>query len=250
MQQLQLQHHNRQTWQNLLSGYQQQHTNISQECRRLQQELGATKQQQQELEALLQQENEIKAGFTYFQSLQATEEALGSKFKAHQQALNQRQELQEQQRQELSFLQGKIQQLQAQLDVLEQEEKEVLQVLKQQPDVEKGLAQLTVARSRLSELDQLQLQVSPLLQQQQQRQTRLDRAHAGLSARLDEINRQLKVQQQQRQPQLQQEISAIGNQILQLENKRVYQQRVREKGQERHTFWKTYKPKVAIIKLD
>lgn len=236
LQQLQLQHHNRQTWQNLLCGHQQQHTNISQECRRLQQELSAAKQQQQELEALLQQENEIKAGFTYFQSLQATEEALGSKFKAHQQALIQRQELQEQQRQELSFLQGKIQQLQAQLDVLEQEEKEVLQVLKQQPEVEKGLAQLTAARSRLSELDQLQLQVSPLIQQQQQRRTRLDRAHAGLSARLDEINRQLKVQQQQRQPQLQQEISAIGHQILQLENKRVYQQRVREKGQERHTF--------------
>jgi exonuclease SbcC len=75
-----------------------------------------------------------------------------------------------------------------------------------------------------------------LLQQQQQKQQKLDRARAGLTARLDEINRQVQVQQQQRQPQLQQEISAIANQILQLENKRVYQQRVREKGQERHDF--------------
>ena len=236
LQQLQLQHHNRQTWQKLLAGHQQQHYNISQECRRLQQELSAAKQQQNELQALLGQEKEITAGIAYFHSLQATEETLAGKFKANQQAQNQRQQLQEQQRQELSFLQSKIQQLQAQLEVLEQDEKDVLEILKQQPEVDKGLAQLQAVRSRLSELDQLQLQVSPLLQQQQQKQQKLDRARAGLTARLDEINRQVQVQQQQRQPELQQEISAIANQILQLENKRVYQERVREKGQERHSF--------------
>src|SRR6476469_7633193 len=236
LQQLQLQHHNRQTWQKLLAGHQQQHYNITQECRRLQQELSAAKQQQNELQALLGQENEITAGIAYFHSLQATEETLAGKFKANQQAQNQRQQLQEQQRQELSFLQSKIQQLQAQLEVLEQDEKDVLEILKQQPEVDKGLAQLQAVRSRLNELEQLQLQVSPLLQQQQQKQQKLDRARAGLTARLEEINRQVQVQQQQRQPQLQQEISAIANQILQLENKRVYQQRVREKGQERHDF--------------
>ncbi|MEG4585987.1 AAA family ATPase [Microcoleus sp. MOSTC5] len=236
LQQLQLQHHNRQTWQKLLAGHQQQHYNISQECRRLLQELSAAKQQQNELQALLGQEKEITEGIAYFHSLQATEETMAGKFKANQQAQNQRQQLQEQQRQELSFLQSKIQQLQAQLEVLEQDEKDVLEILKQQPEVDKGLAQLQAVRSRLNELEQLQLQVSPLLQQQQQKQQKLDRARAGLTARLDEIKRQVQVQQQQRQPQLQQEISAIGNQILQLENKRVYQQRVREKGQERHDF--------------
>ncbi len=236
LQQLQLQHHNRQTWQKLLAGHQQQHCNISQESRRLQQELSAAKQQENELQALLIQEKEITAGIAGFHSLQAVEDTLSGKFKANQQAQSQRQELQEQQREELSFLQSKIQQLQAQLDVLEQEEKDVLDVLKQQPDVDKGLAQLQAVRSRLNQLDQLQLQVSPLLSSQQQKQQKLDRARAGLTARLDEINRQVQVQQQQRQPQLQQEISAIANQILQLENKRVYQDRVREKGQERHDF--------------
>ncbi|MEG4325918.1 SMC family ATPase, partial [Microcoleus sp. herbarium5] len=175
LQQLQLQHHNRQTWQKLLAGHQQQHYNISQECRRLQQELSAAKQQQNELQALLEQEKEITAGIAYFHSLQATEETLAGKFKVNQQAQNQRQQLQEQQRQELSFLQSKIQQLQAQLDVLEQDEKDVLEILKQQPEVDKGLAQLQAVRSRLNELEQLQLQVSPLLQQQQQKQQKLDR---------------------------------------------------------------------------
>jgi exonuclease SbcC len=239
LQQLQMLHHHRQTWQKLIAGHQQQHDRISQECRRLQQELATAKQQQNELQALLNQENEIATGFAYFQGLQATEETLSGKFKAHQQALERRQQLQEQQRQELSLLANKIQQLQAQLDVLLQQEKEALDVLKQQPDVERGLAQLQAARSRLNELDKLQLQVSPLLQQQQQRQTELDRQHARLSARLEEITataRQLQVQQQRKQPQLQQEIVAIADRIVQLENKRVYQLRIRDKGQERHNF--------------
>ena len=141
LQQLQLQHHNRQTSQKFLAGYQQQHYNISQECRRLKQELAAEKQQENELKALLGQENEITAGIAYFHDLQATEEAQAGKFKVNQQAQSQRQQLQEQQRDELSFLQNKIQQLQAQLDVLEQDEKDVLDVLKQQPEVDKGLAQ-------------------------------------------------------------------------------------------------------------
>ncbi|MGL5058476.1 MAG: SbcC/MukB-like Walker B domain-containing protein, partial [Microcoleus sp.] len=239
LQQLQLLHHNRQTWQKLIAGHQQQHDRIFQECRRLQQELVAAKQQQNELQAMLNQENEIATGFAYFQGLQATEETLSGKFKAHQQAQNERQKLQEQQRQELSFLGNKIQQLQAQLDALSQQEKDVLDVLKQQPDVERGLAQLQAARSRLNDLDKLQLQVAPLLQQQQQRQTEVDRQHARMSARLEEMTaaaRQLQVQQQRKQPQLQQEISTIASQIVQLENKRVYQLRIRDKGQERHNF--------------
>ncbi|MCU0543129.1 MAG: AAA family ATPase [Oscillatoriaceae cyanobacterium Prado104] len=246
LQQLQLLHLNRQTWQKLIAGHQQQHDRIAQECRRLQQELATAKQQQNELQALLNQENEIATGFAYFQGLQATEETLAGKFKAHQQAQSQRQQLQEQQRQELSLLANKIQQLQAQLDAVEQQEKDVLDVLKQQPDVERGLAKLQAARSRLSELDKLQLQVSPLLQQQQQRQTELDRKHARLSARLEEItaaSRQLQVQQQRREPQLQQEIAAIASQIVQLENTRVYQQRIRDKGQERHNFLESLQAK-------
>ncbi|MGE5659713.1 MAG: exonuclease subunit SbcC [Actinomycetota bacterium] len=239
LQQLRTQQHNRHTWEKLLSGEQQQYNHLAQECRRLQQELATAKQQQQELQALLQQESEIAAGFTRLQTLQAAEETCSAKFKAHQEALSQRQLLQEQQRQQLSTLQGKIQQVQAQLDALEQQEREVQDVLRQQPEVEAGLAQLQASRSRLSQLDQLQSQVAPLLQQRQQLQAQIDRICARQSARLEELTaaiQTLRTNQQQRQPQLQQELAEIADRILQLENKRVYQQRVREKGQERHHF--------------
>ena len=133
-------------------------------------------------------------------------------------------------------MQSKIQQLQAQLDVLEQDEKDVLEILKQHPEVNKGLAQLQAVRSRLNELEQLQLQPRRCYNSSSKSNKSSIAPAPGLTARLDEINRQVQVQRRQRQPKLQQEISAIANQILQLENKRVYQQRVREKGQERHDF--------------
>ena len=242
LQQLQGQQHQRQTGEKLLIGQQQQHSNIAQECNRLQQELATVKQQQQEIQALLQQESEITTGLTLFQKLQIEEETLSAKFKAHQEAQNQRQQLQEQQRQILSQISGKIQQVQAQLEALEQQQKEVQDILSQQPEVEAGLAQLQAARTRLSQIDQLQLQVAPLLQRRQQLQSQLDRVHARLSARLEELNSRARSQQatyQQKQPELHRELQAVANHILQLENKRVYQQRVTEKGQERHHFLKS-----------
>ncbi|MDF0555769.1 AAA family ATPase [Kamptonema sp. UHCC 0994] len=242
LQQLQGQQHQRQTGEKLLIGQQQQQSNIAQECSRLQQEIATVKQQQQEIQALLQQESEITTGLNLFQKLQIEEETLSAKFKAHQEAQNQRQQLQEQQRQIVSQISGKIQQVQAQLEALEQQQKEVQDILSQQPEVEAGLAQLQAARTRLSKIDQLQLQVAPLLQRRQQLQTQLDRAHARLSARLEELNSRARSQQatyQQKQPQLYRELEAVANHILQLENKRVYQQRVTEKGQERDHFLKS-----------
>ena len=60
-----------------------------------------------------------------------------------------------------------------------------------------------------------------------------------MSARLEELNSrvsQLRQTQQQKQPQLQATLQKVIAEIAQLDNKRVYQERVREKGQERHQF--------------
>lgn len=239
LKQLQTQQHHRQTWEKLRHGQQQQYNNLAQECRRLQQELTTTQQQQDELLAVLQQENEIEAGYAHFQNLQTTEENLSAKFKTHQNVLTYRQQLQEKQRQQLQELEKKIQQYQAQLNALKQQEQENLDILSKRDNVEVALAKLQTARTKLSELDKLQLEVTPLLQQRQKLQTQLEREQARLSARLEELNnrvRQLRRNQQQKQPELQKALQEVVEEISQLNNKRVYQQRVREKGQERHQF--------------
>lgn len=238
-QQLQAQQHHRQAWEKLLTGQQQQHQTFSQDYRRLQQELVATQQQRQELEAVLEQETEIQTGYTHFQTLQTTEESLSSQFKLYQDYQQRRQQLQEEQRQYLNDLQQQIQTLEARLEALTQQEQDYLQILSQKPDIEVGLEQLQTARTRLNQFDQLQLEVTPLLQHRQRVQTELDRSQSRQQARLEELKTSVgKLQRtlKQHRPQLEEQLQIIANQITELDKKKVYQLRVREKGQERHQF--------------
>ena len=236
LQQLQASQHHRQTWEKLRQGQQQQYQTVSKDYQRLQQELNTTQQQQQELEAILKQASEIQAGYTQFQTLQATEERFSTKFKVYQEAQQNRQQLLEEKRQILQQLQQKIQNINVQLEGLVQQENEHLEVLKQRSEVEAGLLELQAARNHLSQLDELQIKVTPILQQRQQLQTQVDRASASCSARLEELSKSIHQVQHslQTHPELQQTLQQVNTQIKELEKKKVYQQRVREKGLERH----------------
>ncbi len=241
LKQLQNQQYQRQTWEKLRQGQQQQFQALSQDDQRLQQELKVTGQSLHELEAVLQQQPEIQAGHAQFQTLQATEEILSARFKTYQEIQQQRQQLQELKRQQLYDLQQQIQTVKTQLEGLKQQETECQQVLAKQEEVEAGLRALEAARTRLTHLDDLQLKVTPLLQQRQQIQTEIDRVQARYSARLEELLgsiQQLQNRLQTHQPQLQGTLHQIATQITHLENQQTYQKRVLEKGTECHNLLK------------
>ncbi|NJN57350.1 MAG: SMC family ATPase [Leptolyngbyaceae cyanobacterium SL_5_9] len=234
----QTQQQQRQTWQQQLTLQQQQQRHLTQDCQRLQKDLTTLHQQQQQIEVVLAEGEAIATGYAQFQALQAEEERQTAKFQAHQAAQTQRQQLQQQQAEALSTLKDQLRQVQAQLEALEQQEQEIQHTLSKADDVKAAVQQLNQARLRLSELDQLQVKVAPLLQRRQQVQSQLDRIETRLTARLEELHsltRQLETQQQ-RQPQLQQSVTAIAEKIEHLERRRIYQQRVREKGLERRSF--------------
>ncbi|MDZ7957199.1 MAG: SMC family ATPase [Aulosira sp. DedQUE10] len=238
LQSLQVVQHQRQTKVEQLSFVRQQYQNLTQDCDRLQKEQLAVKSQISELEKILSQEAEIKAGYLQYQSLQSQEEAFANKFAEFTRAGQSRQQKQQQLSKKINDIERQLQQAQAQLEALQQQEREIQQTLTKSGDVEAGLAQLTVARQRVAHLDQLQMQVSPLLQQRTILQSQLDRFHAGLVARIEQLvttENQLQ-RQQHRQPQLQQAVMDVAIQIDELEKKRVYLQRVQEKGQERRHF--------------
>ncbi|MCL6433470.1 MAG: AAA family ATPase [Leptolyngbyaceae cyanobacterium HOT.MB2.61] len=238
LQAFQLIQHQRQTWQQELTWQQQQQRILAQDCQRLQQELAAAQQQQQNLEALFQQEGAIAAGYHHFQSLQAQEEILAGKQKTHQTIQTQRQQYQQQQTATITQLHSKLQHTQAQLEVLLQQEGDIQRILSKATDIEAALAQLQQARMHASQMDQLQAQVTPLLQRRQQIQSQIDRIQTRLIARLEELRtsaRQLQAQQE-RQPRLKQAILEVSDRITTLEERRAYQQQVREKGLERRSF--------------
>ena len=237
LQQLQQVGHQRQTWQQQLGWQQQQDRNLTQECDRYQQEISATRRQQQQLEALLDKENDIIAGYDQYVKVQAAEEALASKFQAYAQAEQQRQVLEQQLLKEINEINLLLRQTQAQLEALGQQKQEIGETLSSAGEVAAALEQLHKSRSRLSQMDGLQLTVSPLLQRRACLQTELDRAHARLSARSEELSSsagQLSAQLS-RQPQLQSRLKQLDAQIEALESKRVYLSRVQEKGQSRRS---------------
>ncbi|XHX80368.1 MAG: AAA family ATPase [Stenomitos frigidus ULC029] len=238
LQALQTTQQQRQTWQQQHTWQQQQQRHLEQDCQRLQQELTAIQQQQRELGALLEQEAAIVAGYRQFQTLQAQEESVSARFKAHQQAQAQRQQYQQQQNERLAEHQRQIQQVQAQLEAIAQQDAELQQTLAKATDIAAAVQQLQQARTHLSQLDQRQVQASPLLQRRQVIQSQLDRLSTRLATRLEELHasaQQLQAQQSCH-PQLKQAVQEVSDRIAALDARRAYQERVREKGLERRSF--------------
>ncbi len=238
LQSLQVVQHQRQNWEEQLNFVRQQYQNLIQDCDRLQQERSSLSNQQLALEELLSQESEIKAGYTEYQNLQTQEEAMSAKFAEYTRAQQTRQQKQQQLTKQINAIERQLQQTEAQLEALQQQEQDIQQTLSKSGEVESALGQLVAARQRVAQLDQLQMEVAPLLQQRASLQSQIDRVQAGLVARLEQLEvtaNQLQ-SQQRRHPQLQQAVMEVGIQIEELEKKRVYLQRVQEKGQERRHF--------------
>ncbi|BAT51757.1 hypothetical protein NOS3756_06860 [Nostoc sp. NIES-3756] len=238
LQSLQVIQHQRQNTEQQLNFVRQQYQNLTQDCDRLQQEQSAVRTQLAELEAILQRETEITNGYSHYQSLQSQEEAYAVKFEEHTRATTLRQQKQQQLTKQIHELERQLQQVQGQLEALQQQEQEIQHTLSKSVEIEAALSQLAAARRHLAHLDELQMQVSPLLQQRQSLQSHLDRVHAGLVARLEQLQATENQLQRasQRQPQLQQAVMEVAMQIDQMEKDRVYLQRVQEKGHERRHF--------------
>lgn len=217
---------------------QQQQDHLQQDCQHLEAEQRATHQQLQQLQAILRDQEAIATQYTRWQQLQAEEENLTARFQAHQTAQTHRQQLQQQQAEQIAALKDQLRQAETQRQALWQQQQEIQTILSKASDIETALSHLQQARAKLTHLDQLQMQAVPLGQRQQQVQSQLDRLQARLMARFQELQslQQQLIAQQQHSPQLEQTAREITEQIAYLEKRRAYQQLIREKGVERRNF--------------
>ncbi len=228
----------RHTWEQQLTFVRQQYQNLSQDCDRIQQDIATTEAQQRQLFQLIAQTEQIATGYSQYLNLQKQDEILTAKFQSYQEAQQERQELQQKLTKEINELNREIQQNQAQIEGLRSQEQEIQETLSRAGEVATALAQFKSAKKRLQELDNLQLEASPLLQRRSGLQNQLDRAQTKLTARLEELyssETQLSTQIATT-PQLRNTVLQVEEEIEQLEKKKVYQQRVQEKGLERRNF--------------
>jgi exonuclease SbcC len=238
LQHLQQQQQQRQTWQQTVEFKQQQWQRLGEEGQRLGQTLETVQQQQQALEALLAQAQEILQGYSYWQGLQQQEEEWTQRAKAYQVAQEQRSKLQEQLDRQRRELHSQREKVQTQLEQLDQQRQDLQQTLQKKPDVESALVKLQQTRDRLQQLDQLQIQVVPLMHRRSELQRHLEQIKTRIRTHLEELyntSRHLKNQQAQESG-LQQALEAVNQQLGDLEQRKQYLEQLREKGLERRSF--------------
>ena len=238
LQQLQTSQNQRQQWQKQAIWQQRQCQELTIEIERLDNQQEEVKQQCHNLGKLLDQETIIKANFQNYQRLQTEEVALATSFQEYQTLQQQRQNLEQQLQRTENELGRQIEQQLLRLEHLDKQRAELEPILAQQQDIEAELNKLKIAKQNLSQLDNLQNQVAPLLQRRYALQANLEKAKAQCQAQLEQ--RQAIAKQLQTAiaaiPDQRRAFQALDEEISQLKNKQVYLKRVEEKGQERGHF--------------
>ena len=222
----------RDTWKQQLAWEQKRAQESEQSGVQMQADIQLLTQTRNQLDQLLSREDEVAIAYQVYLSLQQELVVLDGQFDRQQQAQLKRQQLQQQldrQIQELQLLLGKSQ---AELSLLAQQDQELVTILATSGDVAKGIAQLEVYRGKLGELNRLQIEVLPLQQQAVCLRGNIDRETASIQAKLNGLvgrERQIQVKVDE-YPGLIIELEKLDSRIVELENKKVYQERVKEKG--------------------
>jgi DNA repair protein SbcC/Rad50 len=222
----------RDTWQQQLNWEQKRDRELTQAAIQIQTDLQLQQVEQNRLDGLLNREDEITLAYQDYLSLQQQVAVLDRQFDTHQQVRLQQQQLQQQldrQSQELQLTLGKSQ---AELTLITQQERELATILATAGDVAKGIAELQVCRQRLAEFDRLQTEVLPLQQERGLLSSKLDRETAQIQAKLSElILRERQIQAKVNEvDRLIISRSQLDTQITELDNKKNYQERLKDKG--------------------
>jgi DNA repair protein SbcC/Rad50 len=225
----------RETWQQQLNWEQKRDRELTQAAIQIQADLLVAATDKNRLDELLNRAEQISSDYQAYLDLQQQLELLDRKFDTDRQAQANRQKLQQQLDRQTQDLQLSLGKSQAELALTIKQEQELIEILATADTVSKGVAELTVCRQKLAELDRLQLEVLPLQQEQLKLSSQIDRETAKVQAKLNELvlrEQQIKVKTNQ-QPQLIEQLKILDANITKLDNQKVYQKRIEEKGLEK-----------------
>jgi DNA repair protein SbcC/Rad50 len=225
----------RQTWEKQLIWQQQQEKDLETDCDRLDRDISLNRQQREKLMASIDREVEINAGYQNLLSLQESERNLAEKATIFQESQQQKQQLERQLEKEANQIQLELNSQKTRLENLQQQEIELREIISNSDDVAAALQKLIGYRQQLQELDKIQQSVAPLVQQKNNLKTDVERAKARLTAKIEQLRESASEYDRQlaKAPQVRQQLLDVDARIDELDKKKVYQQRVQEKGTEK-----------------
>lgn len=236
--QLQAVEYQRQTWEKQLTFEQTRYRNLTQDCDRATKDINSLQAQLTALNSLIEQETAIIRGYNQLIAEQTAEQELSNKFAIDREAQQRKQQLEKQLSQQKNQLNLQIDRSRTRLESIEQQEQEINKVLTKTGDVESALVKLEKARQQLTELDRLQQYISPLMRQKNDLEKEIGREEAKLAAKLEQLSHaaQQLAEDIERVPEKRDRLLTVDAQIEELDKKRTYQNRVKEKGSERRDF--------------
>ncbi|MBW4485011.1 MAG: AAA family ATPase [Tildeniella torsiva UHER 1998/13D] len=194
--------------------------------------------EQHQQDQRLAQAAEIETGLAELATLEAEDAQLNQDFQRYQALETQRQRLDAEWQARSAEARTRLGQTQLQLAALQAQIADLDAALLQSETVEVARQQFLTAKARLKHLNALQLQAEPLQQRRRQLEAGLQQAQTRLQTRLEELAaaaQQLQ-QDQGNPPQLVATAQEVSKTLSYLEQRRAYQEQVREKGLERRSF--------------
>ncbi|MEL6158961.1 MAG: SMC family ATPase [Cyanobacteria bacterium J06623_5] len=200
--------------------------------------LSSAEQQNQQIAEILAQAEEIEQQHAHLLALRDREEKQIEQFQAYQQAQTEYLQCQQQVHQQVRQKQTQLAQLAAQRALLIEQEQKIHTALEKKTEIADKLSTLRTAKKQLRQLDKTEAQSAPLRQRFRHIQGQIEQAHTRLTTRLEELDsRQSQIATQQAQaPKIRQSAVEISHRLAYLEQRRDYQEAVRQKGIERRTF--------------
>lgn len=216
--------------------------NIANKTNQLQKEKAQLEIELQQFNLILAQQIDIEEKYHQWQKLTEEDNQLREKFQAYQQILKEKQKLEQQLREESNNLILVIQKQKTQLENLEQEEINLNNDVSKKEELTENLARLENYKQQLTRLDQVQHQVAPLQQRQNSLQGELATQKAKLQAKLEQLTeKESHLQTRLAEiPAKREHFFTIQKQLKKLDDTKKYQQRVKEKGEEKSSLQQQY----------
>lgn len=232
---LQTSQNQRETWSNQVKLQQNQLEKLLEYSQELTKEIEDIKQQLLQLEQLLNQGEQIKADYEKLIDLREKEEQLSHQFQEQQKLQQTKIKLEQELLQQENQIKLQLSKIQTNLEHLEKQKQELSNSLNRQDEINHNLLKLNNYRQQLEELDQIQHQISPLLQQRQILINEIKNAETKLNLKLEKLryDSEKLLIEIKKVPETRKLFLSIEEQLEQLKNKRNYQQRVLEKGQDK-----------------
>jgi DNA repair protein SbcC/Rad50 len=224
----------RATYQQQIAWSENRQQELLQDLEQIRQDNARSQVEADQLAKILNQGTTIQAAYSQYQALAIAAQTWEEKSHRHQQLQTNLQDQTIQIERHDRQTQIALAKLENELTAIDRQQQELQELLATAPEIEQALGLIQEHRQQLRQLDDLYQQSTGFSKRRQEIQSHIDKLAAQEQARLEQTDRAIAQLQQQltARENLATQLQSIEDRTILLDNRRVYQERVQEKGQE------------------